>query len=344
MPLRLRLSVAAIVVVLATASCYVHLVDWGAEDGDFSWPLRGARRFLDHMNPYDDPRLGPDYPYPANARLGYPMPALLIALPFTPLPPAAAGACFFGVSSGLLAFALSRRGWAPLLTLVSGPYFGAAGLAQWSPLTMAAVFLPAIYPAIAAKTNIGLAAAVAYPSARGLLFALAFVALSIAVYPPWVAGWLQNAGDNGAYVPPALILPGPLLILAWLHWRLPSGRLLGAMSLIPQLLAWADQLMLLLIPQTTRQYLFLTAASWVCYGGWLIARSSLPLGHPIRPAHIWVMLFYLIALGLVLAQGHGLISRGDLRRVDPPRLPLGLHRFVWWWMPAQPGPGPRKEV
>ena len=57
----------------------------------------------------------------------------------------------------------------------------------------------------------------------------------------------------GIYKSPITVLGGPLLLLSVMRWRRPEGRLLLAMSLLPQNMLFYDQLLLWLIPKTRNQ-------------------------------------------------------------------------------------------
>jgi hypothetical protein len=89
--IRQRILLALVIALASTALCYYNLVQRDQLASDFTWPWRGAMRLLHGENPYDDPRLSPLYPYPFDAPLYYPLPALLVALPFTALPAELAG-------------------------------------------------------------------------------------------------------------------------------------------------------------------------------------------------------------------------------------------------------------
>jgi hypothetical protein len=99
-----------------------------------------ARAFLHGLDPYAVTPSGA--PYFVNDRFFYPFPSVLVVVPFAPFALPVAGALFFAVSSGLLAFAVSRDGYARLTLFLSFPYVMAASLGQWAPLIMAAVLLP----------------------------------------------------------------------------------------------------------------------------------------------------------------------------------------------------------
>jgi hypothetical protein len=83
-PLTLRLVVALCIGLLATALSYFLLHRDGRLAGDFQWPLRGAQALVSGQNPYEV--IQPSGPYPFDAPLYYPLPAILVALPFAWLP------------------------------------------------------------------------------------------------------------------------------------------------------------------------------------------------------------------------------------------------------------------
>ena len=158
---------------------------------DFSWPWRGARALLEGHNPYHVVRA--TGPYPFNVGLFYPLPAVITAVPFAPLPPAVAGALFFGISSALLGFGLARTrsDLSKLPLFLSAPFCMAAVLAQWAPLMTAAALLPALQFLTVAKPNVGLACWTYRPTWRGAITAGVFVALTLLIVPTWPVDWRE---------------------------------------------------------------------------------------------------------------------------------------------------------
>src|SRR5688572_15015897 len=73
---------------------------------DFSYPWRAARALLAGENPYEVIKAVGEYPF--NSGLLYPLPAALVAAPFSQLRPEIAGALFVGLSSALLGWAILR--------------------------------------------------------------------------------------------------------------------------------------------------------------------------------------------------------------------------------------------
>jgi hypothetical protein len=132
---------------------------------------------------------------------------------------------------------------------------------------------------------------------------IAFIALSLVLWPSWLSWWLPKffAETGGAplHPTPVRFFGGFVLFLALLAWRAPAGRLLLAMSLMPQLLFFYDQLPLWLVPQTRKQSIFLTACSQLAMILWYVFRK--PNISAVMSAYPYVMgLIYLPALVIVL--------------------------------------------
>ncbi|MEI7770215.1 MAG: hypothetical protein WCI67_09520 [Chloroflexales bacterium] len=285
-PGRARIGIALALGLASTALCYLRLAGGGVLAADFTWAWRGAQLLITGQNPYA--LILPAGAYPFNDFLYYPLPALLIAMPFTWLSGPTAGAIFIGVSSGLLCWGLLREGTQRLILFASPPYLYALITAQWSPLITAAALLPNLAFALSAKPNLGLAVLVAYPERRRLLLFGAAVAASLLVLPSWPADMLGRISSHHNFTP-LISWYGPLLLLALPFWRAPSARLLLALAIMPQRLLY-DQLPLWLIPQTPRQSLLLTIASW----------AGVLLGLALGWGEAALVSAYLPALGCVL--------------------------------------------
>lgn len=183
------------------------------------------------------------------APLYYPATATAIAAPLGLLSARGSAALWAGLSVGLLAFALTRAHWWRLGALASMPTLGAVLLGQWSPALTAAASLPWLGFLWAAKPNIGLALAVGYPSRRALLGITAVLAVSLAVVPTWPLEWLATIRGTPQYLAPWQRPFGWLLLLAWLRWRTPEGRMLGSLALLPHTTNLYEMVPLLLIPR-----------------------------------------------------------------------------------------------
>ncbi len=261
---------------------------------DFSYPWRAARALLAGQDPYQVMHGGG--PYPFNAPLFYPLPAALLAAPFAPLRPEIAGALFVGLSSALLAWGVLRDCPHRLPLFASAPFVQAAILGQWSPIATAAALMPTLQFIAAAKPTVGLAAWLYRPSWRGVIGGVILVVASLIVIPAWPVEWRHAMAGTARYRGPATTLLGCFLLLGLLRWRRPEGRLFVALSLMPQLPVFYDQLLLWLIPSTLIRSLALTAVSWMGYLAWYPHHAS-PAQNEI--AFPW-MVFTLYAPALVL--------------------------------------------
>lgn len=304
-PMSLALAVALGVVAACGgfALAYQSLATRGELAADFTWALRGVQRLLEGQNPYNDPSLAPYLPYPFDAPLFYPLPALLAALPFVWLPWELAGALFFGIGSGLLAFGTARRAPYLLPLFFSAPYYVAATVAQWSPLVMATAFLPLLSPLALCKPNVGVAALLRRRTPLGIALLGAAGLLSLAVMPSWPFEWLSNLRLAGPqYRMPLAVLPGPLLLLALWLWKDRDARLFLVLCALPQRLWFYDQLPVWLIVRGWGESLTLVATSWVGYIVWrLLPDGDTRAGTSPETAGPWVVLgIYLPALALLL--------------------------------------------
>src|SRR5215216_6343974 len=106
---------------------------------DFDLLYYAAKHLLAGENPY--PIAFQWSPYP----LFYPLPAVLLAVPFTAFPVSLARAAFDLVAGGVFAYALWRyRGTYALLALASGAYLLALKWSQTTPLLTGASLIPVL--------------------------------------------------------------------------------------------------------------------------------------------------------------------------------------------------------
>jgi hypothetical protein len=179
--------------------------------------------------------------------------------------------------------ALTRDGFARLPILASGPFVSAAVMVQWSPLLAAAALLPSLGLFAAAKPNLGLAAVGARPTWRAVVGAAALVALSLVVAPQWPLDWLRVLRQGVE----AITLPGGVLVLlALLRWRRPEARLVVLLACVPQIVAFYDQLLLLLVPRTARESMLAALLSLAAFQGWLW-RGELAPGQWTGTSEAW---------------------------------------------------------
>jgi hypothetical protein len=298
MPIRRRIYLALAIGMISASICWLRLAERGKLAADFTWPWRAAQLLLQGENPYT--AIQPTGEYPYQTYFYYPLPAALAALPFASLPPYPAGALFFGLSSGLLAFAVSKDGWSGLHIFLGAPYWVALAVAQWSPLMVAAALIPGMEALLVCKPNIGLPGWIYRPSWRGLAGMAAMLGLSLLVLPSWPLDWLRVTRSLEGHSPAALIFPlGPLLLLSVLRWKIPEGRLLLTLSILPQMPFFYDQLPLWLIPGSRAQGLALSGLSWIAFLAWRLANLN-PQGGAIPATQPILVLVYLPALVMLL--------------------------------------------
>jgi hypothetical protein len=246
--MRLRLLVATAIGLASGIFCWFLQVRLHQGAADFSWALRAAHYLLAGKNPYDTPLQQ------------YPLTAGVFALPFIWLRPEVAAGSFYGLSSALLAFAVTRHGYHRLLVFLAYPYWAGLLAVQWAPLILAAAFLPLLLPVTLAKPQVGLPIALTHLSRRGLLGCVLLFAITLIVMPRWLWPWLGQL-RNYQYFVPLLVLPGPLLALSLLAFRRREAWVLILSALVPQ--RWFfDSFILWLIPKTPRELLWTAFFSW----------------------------------------------------------------------------------
>lgn len=274
---------------------------------DLEQVLVAARAMWHGVDPYSV--VGPGLTYHWPWQLLYPLPAVVLALPFSSprLPFGAGAALFTGIGAALVAYALTHDGWHRLQTLLSAPALWAFWWAQWSPALTAAAVLPWLGFMYAAKPTIGLALLAYRPSRKALIGAGLLVVLSIALHPQWPAEWIRavRASDRQHFFVPALWPGGALALFALLRWRRPEARLLAVLACVPQSPTFYDMLPLALVPATPVQSLLFVglthaAALWA-FAHWHFVSSNEYLAGYLRvsgPASI--VLVYLPCLVMVL--------------------------------------------
>jgi len=247
--LRTRLLISAAVGIASGIFCWRLMTRLGIGAGDFTWAILAARDLLARRNPYATPM-----------QL-YPLPAALFGLPFIAMKPEIAAGAFYGISSALLAFGITRDGYQRLLIFLAYPYWAGILTAQWIPLIMASTFLPLLMPAALAKPQIGLPVALTHIGRKGTLMCVVVLALSFLLVPGWIPLWLAGLGGYSRFIP-LLVLPGPVLVLALLRYRERDAWLLFLAGCMPQ--RWFyDPFYLWLIPRTRRAIVFTVGLSWI---------------------------------------------------------------------------------
>src|SRR5271165_4004046 len=251
--MRWRILISSLVGIISGSFCFFLMKTLHQGSGDFHWAIHLAQQFLAHQNPYDTPLEQ------------YPFPAALFGLPFVRVRPEIAASIFYGLSSALLAFGLTREGYQRLFVLLAYPYWVGLLTVQWSTLITAGAFFPLLLPAAMAKPQVGLPVFLTRLSRRGVLACTTVGLLSLIALPRWPLLWLGQLGYYQHFFA-ILILPGPLVLLALWRYRDRDAWLLVLSSLMP--MRWFfDVFILWLIPKSRREILVTVAFSW-CAGIW----------------------------------------------------------------------------
>ena len=259
---RNRLLVALLLGAIAAAlTGWKILHEPGGTAADYTWYWRAARAILDGYSPYAVVR--PVGPYPFDAGFNYPMTTALMMVPLANLAPAIGSAIVMGTATFLLAFAITREGYARLPVFGSVPFFVCLESVQLAPLIAAAALIPAASWLASMKPNIGLAAIAYNPAFNVIALNIVVVAVSIALFPHWPFEWMDMVRNRtpGNYGSPLFLPAGFLMLLSLLRWKRPEGRLLAVMAIVPQSLLFTDQLMLWLIPRTRNESMILSILS-----------------------------------------------------------------------------------
>ena len=286
---RPALVAALAFVVVSRLLLYAWMPD---RSNDFDFLYQAAARLLQGDNPYP----------PASGWFPYPLPAVLLAVPFTVIPLSLARPIFDLLVGLAFVYALWKyRGVYSLLAVASGAYLLAMWHGQTTPLMVAAALIPALGFLLAVRPNTAAALWIGRPSLRSLLAAGLVLALSLVVRPSWPWDWwLALPADHTALMPPLLRPVGFVLLLAALRWRLPEGRLLLAIAFIPQSTLPYELIPLALIPTNVREMGLYVVGTWIA----VAASEGLHLsdsmarwtsaGWPVTLCAVYLPMLYLV--------------------------------------------------
>jgi hypothetical protein len=273
--------------------CRLLLYAWMPDrNSDFDQLYDAAARLVRGENPYP----------PGAQGLPYPLPAVLLAVPFTGTPLGLARPIFDVLVGWAFVYALWRyRGPYALLALVSGAYLFAMWHGQTTPLMVAASLIPVLGFLLAVRPNTAAALWIARPSWMAVVGVSVFVALSLAVRPSWPQEWwMALPPDTTQLMPPVLRPFGFVLLLAALRWRSPEGRLIFAMALIPQNTLPYELVSLALIPANWLEMGIYVAGTWIA----VVAADQLHVsrsmaewaatGWPVTLCAVYLPMLYLV--------------------------------------------------
>ena len=326
----MRITVAIIVGALSALYVFARARLTPSFGSDFDQVWFAARDLRYHHNPYME--IGPgrqgNWPWP----FYYPATSAVLAIPLSWLSAVAARCVFIGVSSALLAFALSARGLLGLIPLASGAFLSAVQMCQWSPLLAAGMLLPAIGWVWTAKPNLGVAQLAATPNRSALVSAMlggsALVLIAFVYLPSWVGDWVVAMRAAPHIRPLAFSWLGSPLLLAALRWRRPEGRVLLALAIVPTNPGIHDALLLLVTPLPFADAALLSASSLLVdaiVGDWPSYSSF--TAYATANSHALLALVYLPALVMAF------------RRPNEGPAPLWLDRALRQapaWLRGQP--------
>ena len=286
---------------------------------DFEFYWRAVRLWSLGIDPYAmRPGTWP-VTWPLRDRLFYPLPALLLVWPLHWLALQAAAGIFAATSAAWLAWACTETNqWRRLLGFCTPMFLAAVIYGQWSPLLTVGALLPAAGFLLASKPTLGLACFAYRPTRRGAVSVALIGFISILLWPTWPLEWIDNLGSVRHHPPPIATPLGWLLLLTIARWRQPEARLLLLMAIVPQYLAFADQLPLVLVARTALEGLCLSIGGFVALTFALLSFGL--ASHVSQRGDEYVMIgCYLPALWIVL------------RRPNSGPAPVWLEEWVRYW-------------
>jgi hypothetical protein len=263
--------------------CRLLLLVWLPDRAsDFDLLYNAALRLVRGENPYQT----------GTPRFPYPLPAVLLAVPFTQIPLDLARPVFDILVGWAFVGALWRyRGSYALLAVISGAYLVAMRSGQTTPLMVAAALVPALGFLLAVRPNTGAALWIGWPSLRALVGAAVFLGLSLAVLPSWPWDWwMALPFDNTGLMPPVLRPFGVVLLLAVLRWRAPEGRLILATAFIPQTTLPYELVALALIPASWLEMAIYVAGTWIA----VVSAERMGVSWPVTLCAVYLPMLYLV--------------------------------------------------
>jgi hypothetical protein len=310
-----RPGLLSLVLALAfVLGCRLLLYAWMPDrHSDFDFLYDAAARLVRGENPY----------LLATQSFPYPLPAVLLAVPFTAISLGLARPIFDVLVGWAFVYALWRyRGPYALLALVSGAYLFAMANGQTTPLMVAAILVPALGFLLAVKPNTSASLLIARPSWIAVLGVSLFLVLSLVVLPSWPRDWWMALPlDQSELVPPVLRPFGFVLLLAALRWRLPEGRLIFANAWIPQTTLPYELVSLALIPTNRLEMVIFAAGSWIAVAAGDRLHLSYSLaGWTVTGSPVTLCAVYLPMLYLVLRRSSRSGPRIEKERRRPNRL------------------------
>lgn len=295
-PLSTRAAGVAALLVGAAAMLVVLGRHAQGSTADIDQVWYAARVLLDGRNPYD--AIGPGREFEWGWPLYYPLPAVVLLLPWAPLPVLVARLSITVVPAMALVYLLARhdRRWLVPVVLSRALFFNVY-FAQWSILLTLALLVPAVGIVFAGKPHLGVACLAAFRDRRSAVVAISAalvpVLIAFALEPRWPVHWFHTTRSATHLTPVILFTGGFVLLLAALRWQRWEGRLLLALALVPQTAHVYATLPLLLIAKSYRAALAMSLLSFVPF----VAANLIP---GVNLAWLVLPAAYFPALVLVL--------------------------------------------
>lgn len=260
-----RIIVCLFIGLISGYLCFVYQKNFERGNGDLAIPICGARALLSGTNPYDCPRIM------SNGTLGPSNPAttMIVMIPFIFFPDnILAGVCF-GIFCVIMAWALTQENtWWRLLAFASSPFWHALQVVQWSPLILAIILIPLLYPLAMVKVQLGLPIAIMNFTIRKAVFCVFIVIITLIIDWDWPYQFIITLGNYDGFVP-AFSLFALLLVPLIPKWRDHEVQWLALYALMPQR-AFYDQLVLCMFPNTLREMMILIISSWIAFLGYMV--------------------------------------------------------------------------
>lgn len=248
-----RIAVSVLIGISSALLCWKLTSALGIGAADFTWSIRAAHDIVSHHDPYR-------YAY-SDSQIPYPLTAAIFGMPFLRFSSHSAGVLFFGLSSAVLAFALSRDGLWRLLIFLAWPYWSSMLTVQYAPLVMAGALIPWLLPASLAKPQIGLPIVLTHFSWRGVVACFSLFVISLLLMPSWPLRWLSQIRGFQHFVPIFVLPMGPALLLAIWRRKDEDSHLLLLTATVPQ--RWFyESFVLWLIPKNRQEILVTVFLSW----------------------------------------------------------------------------------
>ena len=264
---RRRLTIAVLAGIIASAILAQKFARIPHAATDFDQVWIGARLLWEGRDPYL--LVGPGRLFPAEYPMLYPATSLVAALPLALLSAHGAALLFTFLSAALLTYGATRDTWHRVPMLCSAAMVDSALGAQWSPLLVAALFIPALSIFATAKPQLGIAVIIGNGSKRSLQWAatgaLVFFLISLAMIPGWPQEWLKAIATADHMKIPLLQPFGFLILALLLKVRHFDALAVFAAACLPQTLMWYGFLILLAFPKSYREACVLSLISSAGY-------------------------------------------------------------------------------